>query len=76
MFLNDAKQELQKTFDLEWRTVQKTAFASMFGLRKLCDPARIATKDDCFIAPGLQDAHSRSPLTMRCPGPNQVEEQP
>ena len=23
MFLNDAKQELQKTFDLEWRTVQK-----------------------------------------------------
>ena len=39
-----------------------------------------------FIAPGLQDAHSRSqvaqaqssksPLTMRCPGPNQVEEQP
>ena len=26
MFLNDAKQELQKMFDLEWRTVQKTTF--------------------------------------------------
>ena len=51
-------------------------------LRKLRDPARIATKDDCFHRswpPGrsvAQAQSSKSPLTMRCPGPNQVEEQP
>ena len=37
MFLNDAKQELQKTFDLEWRTVQKTTFCLNEGRQNACE---------------------------------------
>ena len=33
MFLNDAKRELQKTFDLERRTAQKIVLSSLFGNR-------------------------------------------